>query len=241
MEPNRQEALEKLDNILSGFLKAYAVKRLDWMNIEELIAKLYEITFSDKPEYDPIDNRLRAVESWFMGSGPKVVPALLNNVLIQKITNSVNHIEALCRSESAMPGNQEPFDRNLALKVNNLAHMFLTRCTGKKELSLQDKQPARADSDLPKLPESGPADGENIKEKFIDSLKYQLGTMEYYADEKYHLLSIVDQLLKNIEQNPDTKANHMAASILYFMKKEGYRVTPYVERLRKANRNNNGR
>lgn len=84
---------------------------------------------------------------------------------------------------------------------------------------------------------AGPMKGENSKERFLDSLSYQLNVMECYSDDKYHLFSVVGQLLKNLEKKPDIKTNHLAASILYFLKLNGYKVAPYVEKLRELSRN----
>lgn len=69
-----------------------------------------------------------------------------------------------------------------------------------------------------------------------DELDYQMELIEYFQDTDEHLFTIVDNLLKNLEKKPDIKTSHLAASILYFMKLNNYKVAPYVERLRKLNR-----
>ena len=244
MTPNQAAILGRLDNILSDFLKAYAVKRLNNLMAEQRIENLREITFSGNPQYSHMDSRFKALESWFLENAPEISRAHLNDELIQQIIDCVNQIGALSRGElDPSDSHKILFDRNRAGRVASMAGVFLERSKGEKAISpattsLKLTRPPEARGSFP---EGGPAKGDSSKDKFLDSLNYQLKTLEYYGDDKYHLFSIVDQLLKNLEQKPDIKVSHLAASILYFLKINGYKVAPYVEKLRALSRNLNGR
>lgn len=48
-----------------------------------------------------------------------------------------------------------------------------------------------------------------------------------------HLLTVLDDLLKSAEAKTDTIYRHLAASIIYFLQIEGFKVEPYVKRLRR--------
>ena len=244
MYQDQQVVISRLERVLADFLRAYAVKRLDRMSAENHVNRLREITFSNKAEYNQPDNRIKALESWFADYSPELPKNLLNNELIQQIIDCVNQINLLCRGEyDGSAGEPALFDRKRAQKLANLANSFLDEATGKEIPKVSNpaiKLNRAEESEIPP-PEPNILSGDNSKEKFMDSLRYQLSTLEHYRDEKYHLFSIVDQLLKKLEQKPDIKTNHLAASILYFLKMSGYLVTPYVERLRQVTRNQNGR
>lgn len=47
-----------------------------------------------------------------------------------------------------------------------------------------------------------------------------------------HLLTCLDDVLKSAEAKSDPMYRHLAASMIYFLKLEGYKVDPYVKRLR---------
>jgi hypothetical protein len=51
-----------------------------------------------------------------------------------------------------------------------------------------------------------------------------------------HLLTCLDDVLKSAEAKSDPMYKHLAASIIYFLKIEGYKIDPYVKRLRRINK-----
>lgn len=48
-----------------------------------------------------------------------------------------------------------------------------------------------------------------------------------------HLLTCLNDILKSAESKTDPMYRHLAASIIYFLQLEGYKVDPYVQRLRR--------
>ncbi len=238
---NKTQVLNKLDRTLSDFLRAYAVKRLNHLTAEDKIDRLREISFSNKPEYKKMDDRLVALEEWFNHNMADISREDLNVETIQQLIDSTRQIEILSRGNvDDSRENEILFDRKRALNVANLANRFLNQVTREKETSPSLKAvKLTRPSEERQLPASGDISGETIKEKFANSLKYQQDVIETYKDDKYHLFSIVDNLLARLESTKDVKASHMAASVLYFMKLNGYKTAPYVEKLRKLNWNRN--
>lgn len=241
MLTNKTSVLNKLDDMLAEFLRAYAVKRLNCLTADTRIEQLREIAFSNKPQYQKMDDRLVALEVWFKHNAPDISRDDLSNEAIQQLHDCIKQIEILGRGEiNSSNDNEILFDRKRALNVANLANTFLNKSTGQQKektvpVSLKIVHPPEEIN----LPDSGGVSGDTVKEKFIDSLRYQEEVMENYKDDKYYLFSIVDRLLETIEISSDIKASHMAASVLYFMKLNGYKTAPYVEKLRKLNRNRN--
>ena len=236
----KKSVLDKLDKTLADFLRAYAVKRLNRMTAESRMGDLHEIAFSNKPQYQMMDDRVAALEMWFEHDSPNIANRDMSNEAIQQLIDCVNQIGILSRSGGDSAKSEEIlFDRNRALRVANRANEFLSNLTSqskgpesKEAIKLvRPPEPERT------LPESGRVEGDTVKEKFNDSIQYQMNVMDEFADDRYHLFSIVEKLFDRLEHGRDIKAAHMAASILYFMKQNGYITTPYVEKLRKLNGN----
>jgi hypothetical protein len=54
--------------------------------------------------------------------------------------------------------------------------------------------------------------------------------------ERGHLLTCLDDVLKSAEAKTDPMYRHLAASMIYFLQMEGYKVDPYVKQLRRINK-----
>jgi hypothetical protein len=77
-----------------------------------------------------------------------------------------------------------------------------------------------------------PEETENLTEKFLNLSRKEL---EYLGSGEFgsmHLLSVLDDVLKSAEAKEDRMYLHMAASMIYFLKSNGYKVGPFVKRLK---------
>lgn len=240
---SQEIVLKNLDNILSNFMRVYAVKMLDRMKTGDRLNRLREMTFSNSEQYAQPDNRFKVLEAWFIENGPLISGRNLTGEMLMQITECVEQIGAYCRGELHSYKNKAMlFDRKKASEVAGLANRFLSKATEKpKEVERFSIKFVKSPEPELQIPTGGLPKGEDSKEKFRDSLEFQLEMLEYFGDSKYHLFSIVDNLLNNLERNPDIKTNHLAASILYFLKLNGYKVAPYVERLRRVAGNHDGK
>lgn len=84
-----------------------------------------------------------------------------------------------------------------------------------------------------KISEEGPG----ISEKFAELLNKEAGYFANGLDNKKHLLSLLDDVLKSAEAKEDTMYIHLAGSIIYFLKMRGYKVGPFVKRLKEIEGN----
>jgi hypothetical protein len=69
-----------------------------------------------------------------------------------------------------------------------------------------------------------------IKATLID----MIGLLEEKGQSRGHILSVLDDLLKSAELQQNPKALLLSAFVIYYMRQNGYRVEPYVRRLRQA-------
>ena len=73
----------------------------------------------------------------------------------------------------------------------------------------------------------------NLFERFTEQVWTELDLLyrEFETDE--HALIKLDELLKYAEAKTDPMYLHLAGSLIYFLKIEGFRMAPYAERLRR--------
>lgn len=74
----------------------------------------------------------------------------------------------------------------------------------------------------------------SLADRFCALLHREAEEMNMLLAESDHLLTCLDDLLDSAEHRTDPIYNHLAASLIYFLKREGYKVDPYVKRLRRT-------
>jgi len=72
-----------------------------------------------------------------------------------------------------------------------------------------------------------------LAERFQACLRWEMEEMTALAAVHDHLLSCLDDVLKSAEVKVDPTYRHLAASMIYFLQMEGYKVDPYLKRLRR--------
>lgn len=77
---------------------------------------------------------------------------------------------------------------------------------------------------------------EELSGKFASSLAEMGEYIEGDFKESDHLLSRLDNILKSAAVRGDKRFLRMGAALIYFLKTEGYKVEPYVKKLREAER-----
>jgi hypothetical protein len=75
-------------------------------------------------------------------------------------------------------------------------------------------------------------DEPDITEKFAALLKKEENYFQFEQADADHLLSSLDDVLKSAEAKEDTMFIHLAASIIYYLKMNHYKVGPFVKKLR---------
>ncbi len=228
------QAIE-LERQLTEFLVHYAEKRLRRFEAIFELQRLEEITFGNSRQYWRLDDRFRALKHWFNHVGAKLDESCFNREMIFMLSRCVEKIGSYCRvNDHAQPARQSWFDLGQAQKVALLANSFLqsrSRNLGYEytPLGLKLVRPPESPVGI----ESVDRLDSDMKQKFRQNLAYQEQMMDFLDDPRRHLFGIVSYLFGELEKNGDRRAEHMAASILYFLKIHGYKVEPYVEKLRK--------
>lgn len=78
-----------------------------------------------------------------------------------------------------------------------------------------------------------PAEQATLADQFQSLIRREAVEFEALLSQREHLLSCLDDALKSAETKTDKMYRHLAASMIFFLQMEGYKVEPYLERLRR--------
>jgi hypothetical protein len=73
----------------------------------------------------------------------------------------------------------------------------------------------------------------SLADRFYSLLRRESEEMNMLLTERGHLLTCLDDILSSAESKNDKMYQHLAASLIYFLKLEGYKADPYIKRLRR--------
>ncbi len=71
----------------------------------------------------------------------------------------------------------------------------------------------------------------SLADRFYSLLRRESEEMNILLTERGHLLTCLDDILNSAESKNDRMYQHLAASLIYFLKLEGYKTDPYIKRL----------
>ena len=78
----------------------------------------------------------------------------------------------------------------------------------------------------------GPKEQASLADRFYALLHRESQELNVLLEHNDHLLTCLDDLLKSAEAKEDKMFVHLSASLIYFLQMEGYKVDPYVRKLR---------
>ncbi|MCK5125576.1 MAG: hypothetical protein KAR42_04915 [candidate division Zixibacteria bacterium] len=78
----------------------------------------------------------------------------------------------------------------------------------------------------------GPEEKASLSDRFYALLHRENRELNILLERNDHLLTCLDDLLKSADAKQDYMFEHMAATLIYFLQMEGYKVDPYVKKLR---------
>lgn len=83
-----------------------------------------------------------------------------------------------------------------------------------------------------KITLKGPTEQASLADRFYSLLHRESQEINILLEQNDHLLTCLDDLLKSAEAKEDYMYQHLAATLIYFLQMEGYKVDPYVKKLR---------
>ncbi len=199
----RIESLKRLEAILENFLGRAVELEINNLNNISRIDSLDEIARQS------LKGRLvnQQLGNWFARNRDYLDSERLKETEVETIANLLSEIKKGLDSS-------DPESRKLADEIERWKDKGIVP---KRKLILKMK------------PAVG---GMSITEKFADYLGREKEILEQEEYSQEHLLSILDDILKSAEAKEDHIFIHLAGSIIYFLRMNGYKVSPYVKRLK---------
>jgi hypothetical protein len=207
----RLETLKKLEATLERFLDKVVASEGDRVDIFGGIDSLDDIA------RDSLKGRLinRQLGRWFARHNRLVDNAKLEETEVSSIANLLGEIRAGLDSN-------DPETRKLSEEIERWKDKGIVP---KRKLVLKLKSEKQ---------------DQTITDKFRGLLKQEKDYLDFEQKSSDHLLTILDDVLKSADAKEDTMFIHLAGSIIYFLKMNGYKVEPFVKRLKEIERNKAG-
>jgi len=199
----RLETLKKLETTLESFLDRLIASEPGQPDFCRELETLGDIK-RDSLRGRHINSRLG---NWFARNNNFWEGSKLQDSEIADISNMLREIKKGL-------DDSDPESKKLS---DEIAHWHENRVIPGRKLVLKKKQSEN---------QSG------ISEKFTELLNKEAEYFSKALDNKKHLLSLLDDVLKSAEAKEDPMFIHLAGSIIYYLKMRGYKVGPFVKRLK---------
>ena len=200
---SRLQTLRKLESTLENFLTKVVDSEEEQMGALRSVDTLDEIA-RDSLKGRIVNNRLG---DWFAQNRGLVETKRFDMSSLESISNLLSDIRS-----GLDPA--DPISRKLTDQIDNWRDKGVIP---KRKLILKMK--------------ARPVE-ENLLGKFIDFLSREEKHLDSGEFEGRHLLQILDDVLKSAAAKEDTMFIHLAGSLIYYLKMNGYKMTPFVKRLR---------
>ena len=208
------ETLKKLENVLESFLAEVVSIKEKRLNIAEGINRLDDIIHKSEETENITDN----IGQWFASHNKWLNDHNLKSTDFQRINTILSEIKNKLRISS----DSSPAE----IKIKN----EIDRWKG-VEQTLNHRVVLKRPAESIK-PDNESYD--NTITLFINKLTFLGGLFRDYADNKKHILSVLDDLLKSATIQTNKDALILSAFIIYYLKQNGYKIEPYVKKLKEA-------
>jgi hypothetical protein len=211
---SRQQTLKSLQAVLEDFLdRAVAAKR-QRLTVPEGIDRLDDIAGRLSQGADVTDE----VGDWFARHNWWLTDTSLENGEIERINSILGRFKGKLRSGP----DSSPAEDKIHAEIDRW------REAGEK---LTQKLVLKRGPEIAMPELAGDADTIAMFDKKLTRLT---AVFKDYCQGKKHILSVADDLLKAAHLQGNKEALILSAFIIYYLKQNGYKVEPYVKKLREA-------
>ena len=208
-------SLQTLESVLEKFLERVVNLKEKKLSVLEGINSLDDISRMSEKGFDITDD----IGGWFARHNRWLTERTLQDNELNRITNMLAQI----KSELETDTEKSPAKRKIETEINRWNQT-------------QPKTPQKMT--LKRAPESTQNDSEESKADtislFIKKLSKLTAVFMDHTGSKQHILSVLDELLQSASTQTNKDALILSAFIIYYLKQNGYKVEPYVKKLKEA-------
>ena len=210
---NHQETLKSLEDLLESFLERVVALKEERLEVLEGINRLDDIARRAGSGDDMTDE----IGDWFADHNRWLTDSSLKPADVRRISDILGEFGKQVRvSEESSPA-QDKIHREID-RWNET-----TEKLGQKLI-------------LKRGPETAPAamPQEDTIAQFDRKLDQLVAVFKDHTHGKQHILSVADDLLKSARVQGNKDALILSALVIYYLRQIGYKVEPYVRKLREA-------
>jgi hypothetical protein len=215
---SRSATLQKLEKVLTGFLEKAVSDRDERLDVVEGINRLDDIARSSSAGIDTTDD----IGVWLAGSSR----------LLQQGRLKVNDFRRIDGLLTDIRRDYHPKDASSAeaTKIRSeLGHWQETARRATRKLVLK-----RGPEVAPEPGRQAPADPSDTIAVFAEHFEDIMNLWKDLSGRGKHLMSVLDDALVSARVQKKRDALLLSAFLIYYLKFKGYKVEPYVKRLKEA-------
>lgn len=220
-----QQTLQRLESLLESFLDRAVVLKEDRLHVLDGINRLDDIARTDIGSSDRLTDRLG---DWFADHRNW----LNSNVLRPADVNRISGILTNIRKE--MPTDEEASPAARKIRAEIVRWQEPAREMEAETTSSPRKVVLKRSPEAPTPPP--PTSDEDAISRFGKVLERMQALFSDFSGNKKHILSALDDSLKSARVQRNKEALLLSAFMIYFLKLHGYKVEPFVKRLKDAER-----
>ncbi len=206
---SRTDNLKAFEIVLESFLERAVAAKEKRLQVAQGINRLEQIDSRMTSGVDPVDR----LGEWFADHNRWLEQENLKHSDIDRIGRILDNI----RNELDLENDESPASRKISSEIDRW----------------QLASPQSTQSLVLKRGPEAAAEGDTVAD--FRKLIPNIGQLfEQYAVSKLHIMSVLDETLRTAELQKNKEALILSAFIIYYLKTGGYKVDPYVMRLKQA-------
>lgn len=219
---NQPQQLGALESLLESFLDQAVIQKENRLAVLEGLNSLDDLVRKSERGIDFSDE----AGEWFANHNRWLTEQTLKPADIDKIDSLLGDL----KNRLGNSADSSPAQNKIVTEINRWDEKL-----GKKQPKLTLKRPPERQED-PKpteahIPKSVDIDTISL---FVSKLSKTTALFMDYCENKAHLLSVLDDLLKSASVQLNKDALLLSGFIIYYLKQNGYKVEPYVKKLKEA-------
>lgn len=211
---SQTDSLQSLESLLETFLNRVVFLKEKKLHVLDGINRLDDIGLMVNQGEDVTDE----IGNWFAAHNKWLTDRTLKDTELNRITGMLSKI----KNEIYIDDNSSMAQQKISSEID--------RWSNKKErtapiLSLKRK---------PEIAEPETSQSPDTISLFVKRLSKMTALFMDYSNSKNHILSVLDDLLQKSSTETNKDALILSAFIIYYLKQNGYKVEPYVKKLKEA-------
>ncbi len=231
---SRTDTLKSLEVVLESFLERAVALKADRLPVLEGINRLDDIARSRENDLDALGHDLTdRVGNWFAAHRDWMV----NQTLQPADCNRISKILTNIRTELGRADQSSPARQKIGAEIGRWQANLADRSGPAPDTATRPRRRIVLRKGTESLDEAGvhPSSQDSVG-LFTGSLQAISAIFADLSHDRGHLMSILDDTLKSAALQKSREALLLSALIIYYLKRNGYMVEPFVRRLKEAER-----